>query len=120
MEEKYYYLSVDKWNLMESLVTESISPYSFYWKRDFSNTLNRIKDEGNKKYSQLLLCTSKRGNDCLIGVNESLLDKESLMRILKRIRKDTIRNIFHTIRQYISKKASLNSFFEMKKISTKL
>ena len=87
MEEKYYYLSVDKWNLMESLVTESISPYSFYWKRDFSNTLNRIKDEGNKKYSQLLLCTSKRGNDCLIGVNESLLDKESLMRILKKDKK---------------------------------
>lgn len=111
MEEKYYYLSVDKWNLMESLVTESISPYSFYWKRDFSNTLNRIKDEGNKKYSQLLLCTSKRGNDCLIGVNESLLDKESLMRILKKDKKGYYQEYFSYNKTIYFKKGFVKFLF---------
>src|SRR5574344_10270 len=94
MEGKFYYLSVDKWNLMESLVTESISPYSFYWKRNFSNSLSRIKDEGNKRYSQLLLCTSKKGNECLIGVHESLLDKESLMGILKKNKRGCYQEYF--------------------------
>lgn len=94
MEDKFYYLSVDKWNLMESLVTESISPYSFYWKRNFSNTLSRIKDESNQKYSQLLLCTSMRGNECLIGVHESILDKSSLMGVLKKDKKGYYQEYF--------------------------
>lgn len=112
MEDKFYYLSVDKWNLMESLVTESISPYSFYKKRNFSNTLSRIKDEGNKKYSQLLLCTSKKGNNCLIGIHESLLDKDSLKGILKKDKKGYYQEYFSYNKTIYFKKGFVKFLFK--------
>lgn len=112
MEDKFYYLSVDKWNLMESLVTESISPYSFYKKRNFSNILSRIKDDGNKKYSQLLLCTLKKGNNCLIGIHESLLDKNSLRGILKKDKKGCFQDYFSYDKTIYFKKGLVKFLFK--------
>ena len=116
MEGKVYYLSVDKWNLMESLVTESISPYSFYWKRDFSNSLSRIKDEGNKKLSQLLLCSLKKGEECLIQIHESLLDKTSLTGVLKRDKKSFYRDYFSYNKTIYFKKGLVKFLFKNKEV----
>jgi len=112
MEGKYYYISVDKWNLMESLVTESISPYSFYWKRNFSNSLSRIKDEGNKRNSQLLLCSAKKGNNCLIGIHESLLDRASLHQIPKKGNKGYYQEYFSYNKTIYFRKGFIKFLFQ--------
>ena len=54
-----YWLLIDSWNLMESFVTESISPYSFYQERGFGNNLSRFFKVGSEKINHLILSTKE-------------------------------------------------------------
>jgi hypothetical protein len=74
-----YYLSVCSWNLLESFVTESISPYSFYKKRNFGNSLSRYIDKSNDKINQLVLLSEDAGGAYSIKIDEQLLDKSVLL-----------------------------------------
>ena len=38
-----YYISINSWNLLESFVTESLSPFAFYGKRNFGNNRDTCK-----------------------------------------------------------------------------
>ena len=49
-----YYISINSWNLLESFVTESLSPFAFYKKRNFGNNLSRFINNNNESYNHLL------------------------------------------------------------------
>ena len=55
---KKYYIEISSWNLLESFVTESISPFSFYQERDFGNNLSRYLS-GEKERSYHLILSTK-------------------------------------------------------------
>jgi len=78
-----YYINVTSWNLLESFVTESVSPYSFYEDRDFGNNLSRCIDAQNEKTNYLVLSAKDRGGDYIIIVDESLLDPSCMTPIKK-------------------------------------
>lgn len=69
-----YYINVTSWNLLETFVTESLSPYSFYRDRSFGNSLSRYLDATNERGNYLILSTKDRGGDYVIKVDDSLLD----------------------------------------------
>ena len=52
-----YYINVTSWNLLESFVTESLSPFAFYQNRNFGNNLSRYLDKSNEKTNFLILST---------------------------------------------------------------
>lgn len=76
-----YYLSINSWNLLESFVTESISPFSFYDKRNFGNNLSRYLGSNSEKINFLILSDKDQGGDYTIVLDENLLDKSSLVKI---------------------------------------
>lgn len=76
-----YYLSINSWNLLESFVTESISPFSFYDKRNFGNNLSRYLGSNSEKINFLILSDKDQGGDYTIVIDENLLDKSSLVKI---------------------------------------
>ena len=49
-----YYINVTSWNLLESFVTESLSPFAFYQNRNFGNNLSRYLDKSNEKTNFLI------------------------------------------------------------------
>lgn len=69
-----YYIEISSWNLLESFVTESISPYSFYGERNFGNNLSRYLSGEKEKYNCLILSTRDLGGDLSLVVDESLID----------------------------------------------
>ena len=69
-----YYINVTSWNLLESFVTESLSPFAFYQKRNFGNNLSRYLDKANEKTNYLILSTKDQGGDYVIKIDENLLD----------------------------------------------
>ncbi len=71
-----YYLDVSSWNLLESFVTESISPFSFYSARNFGNNLSRFRSNKNEKTNVLLLSKDDMGGDITICVDSELLDEK--------------------------------------------
>lgn len=73
-----YYISINSWNLLESFVTESLSPFAFYNKRNFGNNLSRYISSANDKINFLILSTIDNGGDFTIEIDESILDKESI------------------------------------------
>lgn len=73
-----YYINVSAWNLLESFVTESISPNSFYGERDFGNNLSRYINDKNDKTNYLLLTDKDLGGDYSICIDEQLLDLKCL------------------------------------------
>lgn len=73
-----YYIKVTSWNLLESFVTESLSPYAFYQKRNFGNNLSRYLDTANEKTNYLILSTKDQGGDYVIKIDETLLDLSCL------------------------------------------
>ena len=73
-----YYINVSAWNLLESFVTESISPNSFYGERDFGNNLSRYINDKNDKTNYLLLTEKDLGGDYSICIDEQLLDLKCL------------------------------------------
>lgn len=78
-----YYISINSWNLLESFVTESLSPFAFYNKRNFGNNLSRYINSANDKINYLVLSTNDNGGDFSIEVDESILDKDSIKPVKK-------------------------------------
>ena len=73
-----YYLEISSWNLIESFVTESISPYSFYGERSFGNNLSRYLSGEKEKTNYLILSTQDLGGEISLVVDESLIDSSCL------------------------------------------
>lgn len=73
-----YYIEISSWNLLESFVTESISPFSFYQERDFGNNLSRYLSGEKEKANYLILSTSDLGGDFSICIDEELIDNSLL------------------------------------------
>lgn len=80
-----YYIEISSWNLLESFVTESISPYSFYSERNFGNNLSRYLSGEKEKYNYLILSTEDLGGDISLIVDESLIDATCLNSINRRL-----------------------------------
>lgn len=78
-----YYIEINSWNLLESFVTESISPYSFYSERNFGNNLSRYLSGEKEKTNYLILSTQDFGGDITLIVDEALIDKTYLNPIKK-------------------------------------
>ena len=74
-----YYINVTSWNLLESFVTESISPHSFYSERSFGNNLSRYLDSTHELGNFLILSTRKTKSDYSILVDSSLIDDTALV-----------------------------------------
>ena len=79
----YYYIEISSWNLLESFVTESISPFSFYSERNFGNNLSRYLSGEKEKSNYLILSTQDFGGDITLMIDESLIDKAYLSPIKK-------------------------------------
>lgn len=73
-----YYISINSWNLLESFVTESLSPFAFYNKRNFGNNLSRFINNSNDKIKFIVLSTVDNGGDYSIIVNDTILDTSSI------------------------------------------
>ena len=78
-----YYIEISSWNLLESFVTESISPYSFYSERKFGNNLSRYLSGKKEKSNYLILSTQDFGGDITLIIDEALIDKTYLNPIKK-------------------------------------
>lgn len=84
-----YYIEISSWNLLESFVTESISPYSFYGERNFGNNLSRYLSGEKEKNNYLILSTQDLGGELSLVVDESLIDPTCLGHI-KRFTKNPV------------------------------
>lgn len=73
-----YFIEISSWNLLESFVTESISPSSFYQDRNFGNNLSRYLSGNNERTDYLILSTKDLGGDYSICVDEELVDRSVL------------------------------------------
>ncbi len=79
----FYYISINSWNLLESFVSESISPFSFYQVRGYGNNLSRYIDGTNERVNYLILSTKKIDGDYILKVNEDILDKSNITPVKK-------------------------------------
>ena len=79
-----YWLLIDSWNLMESFVTESISPYSFYQERGFGNNLSRFFKVGSEKINHLILSTREPAGEYAVEISDELLDVALLVKSGKK------------------------------------
>ena len=79
-----YWLLIDSWNLMESFVTESISPYSFYQERGFGNNLSRFFKMGSEKINHLILSTREPVGEYAVEISDELLDVALLVKSGKK------------------------------------
>ena len=78
-----YYIEISSRNLLESFVTESISPFSFYSERNFGNNLSRYLSGEKEKSNYLILSTQDFGGDITLIVDDALIDKTYLTPIKK-------------------------------------
>lgn len=79
----FYYISTNSWNLLESFVSESISPFSFYKVRGYGNNLSRYIDGTNERANYLILSTKEVKGDYVLRVNDEILDKLNLAPVKK-------------------------------------
>lgn len=79
----FYYISTSSWNLLESFVSESISPFSFYQERGYGYNLSRYLDGANERANYLILSTKEIDGDYVIKVNEDILDRSNLSPVKK-------------------------------------
>lgn len=73
-----YYICINSWNLLESFVTESLSPFAFYDNRNFGNNLSRHKSNTNEKTNFLVLSLIDNGGDYSIEIDDSILDIDDI------------------------------------------
>lgn len=73
-----YYIEISSWNLLESFVTESISPFSFYLGRNFGNSLSRYLSGEKEKANYLILSLDDLGGDYSLIVDEKLIEHDLL------------------------------------------
>lgn len=78
-----YFIEISSWNLLETFVTESISPFSFYQERNFGNNLSRYLSGEKERNNHLILSTKDLGGDFSICVDETLIDKSVLEPVKK-------------------------------------
>ena len=76
-----YYIEISSWNLLESFVTESISPFSFYQERNFGNNLSRYMSGGKERTYHLILSTKDLGGNYSLCIDDSLIDTSLLVPI---------------------------------------
>ena len=74
----HYYIEISSWNLLESFVTESISPFSFYLGRNFGNSLSRYLSGEKEKANYLILSLDDLGGDFSLIVDEDLIEQDLL------------------------------------------
>ena len=74
----FYYISTNSWNLLESFVSESISPFSFYQVRGYGNNLSRYLDGTNERANYLILSAKEINGDYVLRVNDEILDKSNI------------------------------------------
>lgn len=74
----FYYISTNSWNLLESFVSESISPFSFYQVRGYGNNLSRYLDGTNERANYLILSTKEINGDYVLRVNDEIIDKSNI------------------------------------------
>lgn len=74
----FYYISTNSWNLLESFVSESLSPFSFYQVRGYGNNLSRYLDGTNERANYLILSTKEINGDYVLRVNDEILDKSNI------------------------------------------
>lgn len=98
-----YYISINSWNLLESFVTESLSPFAFYSKRNFGNNLSRFISNSNEKINFLVLSTADNGGDYTIIVDDAILDTSSIKPI------KGVKTIIVYNKPYITKRGMLAS-----------
>lgn len=79
----FYYISTNSWNLLESFVSESISPFSFYQVREYGNNLSRYIDGTNERANYLILSTKEVKGDYVLRVNDEILDNSNLAPVKK-------------------------------------
>ena len=79
----FYYISTNSWNLLESFVSESMSPFSFYQVRGYGNNLSRYIDGTNERANYLILSTKDVKGDYTLRVNDEILDKSNLTPVKK-------------------------------------
>ena len=79
----FYYIGINSWNLLESFVSESISPFSFYQVRGYGNNLSRYIDGTNERVNYLILSTKEIEGDYVLKVNEEILDKSNITPVKK-------------------------------------
>lgn len=79
----FYYISTNSWNLLESFISESISPFSFYQVRGYGNNLSRYIDGTNERANYLILSTKEINGDYVLRVNDDILDKSNLTQVKK-------------------------------------
>lgn len=73
-----YYLEISSWNLLESFVTESISPFSFYSERNFGNNLSRYLSGEKERANYLILSTKDLGGNISLIIDDSLIESSCL------------------------------------------
>ena len=73
-----YYIEISSWNLLESFVTESISPFSFYSERNFGNNLSRYLSGEKERTNYLILSTKDLGGNISLIIDESLIESSYL------------------------------------------
>ena len=74
---KKYWAILSHWSLIDSMATESISPYSFYMERCFGSDLSRYID-GSERINHIVLYATEPGADIAVELSESLLEPQSL------------------------------------------
>lgn len=79
----FYYISTNSWNLLESFVSESISPFSFYQVRGYGNNLSRYIDRINERANYLILSTKEVKGDYVLRVNDEILDTSNIAPVKK-------------------------------------
>ena len=74
---KKYWAILSHWSLIDSMATESISPYSFYMERCFGSDLSRYID-GSERINHIVLYATEPVADIAVELSESLLEPQSL------------------------------------------
>ena len=80
---KTYWAILNHWSFIDSMATESISPYSFYMERCFGSDLSRYID-GSERVNHIVLYATEPKCDIAVELSESLLDPLSLYPVDKR------------------------------------
>ena len=80
-----YFIEISSWNLLESFVTESISPFSFYSERNFGNNLSRYLSGDKEKVNYLILSSKDLGGEASLLIDDNLLDS-SCLKPVKRLK----------------------------------
>lgn len=78
-KDNKYWIPVLSWNLLESMTTESISPFGFYLSRHFGNDVRRFVDTKNEAVQYLLVYKTQPDCDYAIQIDKSSIEDQELI-----------------------------------------